>query len=603
MVGNISCTSLFPSPPTIDFSTKEDCCSHCHSSFKVRKTHPRKVVTLHIGTFYVRETISSCPKCHCIYHSEELAKLVAPGANFGYDILVYVGKALFLRHRNDREVVEELAQKNVQISTRQIAYLGRKFIAYLAIAHQQCAARIKQAMQMKGGYIFHIDGTCEGQSPLLMTGIDSLSEIVLGNVKLPSEKADKIIPFLKDIKDQFGVPLALVHDMGKGIINAVAEVFPETADFICHFHFLRDIGKDLFGGEYDTIRQSLHKHGLTTKLRYRAKQLKQAIDKNPNAIDSFHHGLQNNVLPESSVELIPAINVYSLILWALDGKNQGQGYGFPFDRPHLDFAERLQDIYRHIDQLKNIQLRQSRKDNKPYFKITGDMKKNMTDKILWKAVNEIGPKIDVFDKLRDAMRIAPKRGNRGLNHDGMESTIGLVEQGVKKFRLWLTSRKEYSTNQGYKKMIEQIDKYWEKLFADPITVDGPAGKIRIQPQRTNNIMEQYFRDFKRGNRRKTGNNSSSLMLQNMLAQTPLVRNLQNPEYMKILLDGKATIEDVFAEIEITRLREELKEAQQNPEKIPTKIKSIINEPQYPEKLTNILKKSQSKPNSNRVLRP
>ena len=561
------------------------------------------MATLHIGIFYARQTLLICPKCQCIYQSEELAKLVAPGSNFGYDILVYVGKALFLRHRNDREVVAELAQKNVQISTREIAYLGKKFIMYLAIAHQQCAGRIKEAMQLRGGYVFHLDGTCEGQSPILMSGLDSLSEIVLGNVKLPSEKADTIIPFLKDIKEKFGDPLALVHDMGKGILNAVAKVFPKTPDFICHFHFLRDIGKDLFGGEYDTIRQSLHKHGLTTKLRYRAKQLKQAIDKNPNAIDSFHHGLQNNVLPESSVELIPAINVYSLILWALDGKNQGQGYGFPFDRPHLDFAERLQDIYRHIDQLKNIQLRQSRKDNKPYFKITGDMKKNMTDKILWKAVNEIGPKIDVFDKLRDAMRIAPKRGNRGLNHDGMESTIGLVEQGVKKFRLWLTSRKEYSTNQGYKKMIEQIDKYWEKLFADPITVDGPAGKIRIQPQRTNNIMEQYFRDFKRGNRRKTGNNSSSLMLQNMLAQTPLVRNLQNPEYMKILLDGKATIEDVFAEIEITRLREELKEAQQNPEKIPTKIKSIINEPQYPEKLTNILKKSQSKPNSNRVLRP
>src|SRR3989337_1156623 len=97
----------------------------------------------------------------------------------------------------------------------------------------------------------------------------------------------------------------------------------------------------------------------------------------------------------------------------------------------------------------------------------------------------------------------------------------------------------------------------------PVTIDGPDGKIRIQPQRTNNIMEQYFRDFKRGNRRKTGNNSSNLMLQNMLAQTPLVRNLQNPEYMKIVLDGKTAIEEVFAEIEITRLREELKNAQQN----------------------------------------
>ena len=602
LVGNISCTSLFHSPPTIGFSTKEDCCSHCHSSLNVRKTNTRKVITLHIGTFFARETISICPKCQCIYQSEELAKLVAPSANFGYDILVYAGKALFLRHRNDREVAAELAQKNVPISIRQIAYLGKKFVTYLAIAHQQCAARIKQAMQLKGGYVFHLDGTCDGQSPLLMSGLDSLSEIVLGNVKLPSEKADKIIPFLKDIKEKFGIPLALVHDMGKGILNAVAQVFPKTPDFICHFNFLRDIGKDLFGNEYDSIRQRLHKHGIITKLRHRAEQLKQAIDKNPGAIDSFHCGVRNNGLSESSVELIPAINVYSLILWALEGKNQGQGYGFPFDRPHLAFTRRLQEIYCRIDQLKNIRQRQSWKDNRPYFKIMGDLKTIMGDTVLHKTLEQIEPKIDVFDKLRDAMRIAPTYGKGGLNHGGMESTIGHIEQGVKKFRLWLTSRKDYSTNQGYRKMIEQIDKYWKKLFADPITVDGPDGKIRIQPQRTNNIMEQYFRDFKRGNRRKTGNNSSSMMLQNMLAQTPLVRNLQNPEYMKILLDGKTTIEEVFAEIEITRLREELKIAQQNPEKIPAKIKSIINEPQYPEKLVNILKKTESQPKSNPILR-
>jgi len=602
-VGDIAGSSLFPTPPTITFVPQENHCNRCHNPLKVRNTYPRKVVTLHIGTFYARETVLVCHKCKCTYQSEELAKLVAPGANFGYDILVYVGKALFLRHRNDREVVAELAQKNVQISTREIAYLGKKFITYLAIAHQRYAARIKEVMQLRGGYVFHLDGTCEGQSPILMSGLDSLSEIVLGNVKLPSEKADKIVPFLKDIKEKFGDPLALVHDMGKGILTATAKVFPKTPDFICHFHFLRDIGKDLFGDEYDIIRQRLRKHGILTILRYRGKQLKRPIDKNPDVIDTFHYSIENNKLPESSLDLIPTINVYSLILWALEGKNQGQGYGFPFDRPHLVFTKRLQEIYCQIDQLKDIQLRRNWRDNRAYFKIMGDMENIMADKVLWKTIDKIEPKIKVFDKLRDAMRIAPGSGKRGLNHDGMESNIGSIEQGVKKFRLWLTSTKEYSTNQDYQKMIEQIDKYWKKLFADPIAVDGPAGKIQIQPQRTNNIMEQYFRDIKRGNRRKTGNNSSSLMLQNMLAQTPLVRNLQNLEYMKILLDGKTTIEDVFAEIEITRLRQELQKAQQNPEKIPAKIKSIINEPKYPEKLANILKKSESQPKSNHILRP
>jgi hypothetical protein len=32
--------------------------------------------------------------------------------------------------------------------------------------------------------------------------------------------------------------------MGKGICKATAKVFPGTPDFICHFYFLRDIGKD-----------------------------------------------------------------------------------------------------------------------------------------------------------------------------------------------------------------------------------------------------------------------------------------------------------------------------------------------------------------------
>jgi hypothetical protein len=35
---------------------------------------------------------------------------------------------------------------------------------------------------------------------------------------------------------------------------------------------------------------------------------------------------------------------YTLIQWALRGKTEGDGYGFPFDRPHLAFAQRLQRL-------------------------------------------------------------------------------------------------------------------------------------------------------------------------------------------------------------------------------------------------------------------
>ena len=108
---------------------------------------------------------------------------------------------------------------------------------------------------------------------MLFTGIDELSGVVLENIKIPSEQADAIIPFLAEIRERYGVPLGLVHDMGRGILAAVATVFPGVADFICHFHFLRDIGKDMMDKDYQKVRKGLKKHGIRASLRRKKKRL------------------------------------------------------------------------------------------------------------------------------------------------------------------------------------------------------------------------------------------------------------------------------------------------------------------------------------------
>lgn len=549
------------------------------------------VSTLHVGRFHAREVFLICKPCGHTYRSEELCALVPPGANFGYDVMVYAGRALLLRYRNEEEVVAELAQKNVRISPREVSLLGMKFIVYLAIAQQRRAPDIAADMQTRGGYICHLDATCEGRDPLLMSSIDSLSEIVLGNVKLPAEDEAHIVPFLERIKKNFGIPLALVHDMGVGIIRAVATVFPKAPDFICHFHFLRDIGKDFLGPEYDTIRKQLRKHGISAKLRYRAKQLKAGMDDRPKLIQAMETGIKDAALPSDALEFVPVIGGYTLIQWALLGKAEGHGYGFPFDRPHLSFAKRLRCLNADIGRIKDVHLRGEWKDNDPYFKIHVALKPIMKNKTLWKAVEAIEEKIIVFEKLRKAMRIAPQSGRRGLNDEGANCNIRTIEGRVKKFRAWLTRRKDYPQNPDAQKMIKQIDKYWEKLFADPITVQTPSGPILIQPQRTNNILEQFFRSLKRANRRRTGNASSSRVLRTMLAETPLVRNLENPHYMKILLNGKASLEEVFAQIEIDTLREEFRKALDSPAKIPSKLRPIIAMPNFPEKLVNMVQKA------------
>lgn len=592
LIGNISPMLLFPTPPLIEFRPSLEKCSVCGGALKVHKTRSRIVTTLHIGKFYAREVILICNKCDCKHRCEQLCNLVPPGANFGYDILIYVGKALYIRHRSEEEVVVELAEKNIQISPRGVSSLGSKFIVYLAIAHDRCSDDITEAMRLRGGYICHLDATCEARDPILMSSLDSISQIVLGNIKLPAEGEKHIVPFLQRIKNNYGTPIALVHDMGRGILKAVAKIFTGVPDFICHFHFLRDIGKDFLGDQYDIIRKRLSKHQICSKLRYRAKQLKRDVNRSPELIDILEMGIgDDNPLSTSSLKSLACLNGYTLIRWALEGKSEGNGYGFPFDRPHLAFARRIHCLHAHINTLKNVKLRRQYKNNNPYFKIDRDLQKIIKDKVLWNAVEELEKRILIFERLRKAMRIANPSGRRGLNDEGNNTDIKTIEYRVKKFRFCLTTRKDYPQNHDAQKMISQIDKYWEKLFADPVTVETESGPIQIQPQRTNNILEQFFRNFKRSNRRKTGNKSSSKMLRTMLAETPLVHNLQNPEYMKILLKGKTSLEELFAEIEIETLREELRKAKLSPEKIPTKIKRLIAMPDYPEKLIQMVEKA------------
>jgi hypothetical protein len=55
---------------------------------------------------------------------------------------------------------------------------------------------------------------------------------MLRNVKLPSEKPGSIVPFMEDLREKFGALVACGHDMGAGICNAVANVFPSVLDYI-----------------------------------------------------------------------------------------------------------------------------------------------------------------------------------------------------------------------------------------------------------------------------------------------------------------------------------------------------------------------------------
>lgn len=540
-----------------------------------------------LGQIQAHETILACKTCSNkrSYHSPHLAKLAPHGCNYGYDVLIYVGKAVFLLCRDERSVQEDLRQCGISISRSEIGYLARKFIIYLAIAHRQAQHAIMKRMRGNGGYILHLDGTSEGDSPHLISALDGLSELVLENIKVSSESAEKLIPFLVKIKQAYGNPIALVHDMSAAIISAVSSVFNNIPDFICHFHFLRDIGKDLLENDNDGIRKGLRKHGIQKFLRDQIRKLKAEAEGNEFIVDSVLYAEENN-LPIVLDSKIPfTLLLYLLLAWALEGKRQGDGYGFPFDRVYLCFFHRLERVYTIVNKLN-----QNIPAHTPQRKLLGKTWKKLfdiiNDKRLTMAAKHMDRKAVIFDKLRQAMRIALPEGGNGLNDEGYKEMARIRKQ--------LTAfRHEFDADTlikypEYQKVIAQIDLYWDKLLADPIVKETSKGTTTIYPQRTNNLLEQFFRHLRSDNRRRTGNDSITRLLKTMLSDTPLAKNLVDQEYVSMICGTANSLEERFSQIDHDIVQKELCGETSKNRNFSPKFKKMIAFDELPEKINEMI---------------
>ena len=173
----------------------------------------------------------------------------------------------------------------------------------------------------------------------------------------------------------------------------------------------------------------------------------------------------------------------------------------------------------------------------------------------------------------------------GINDNGDDSDIKSIEEKVTAFRKWLVSNKRRKTT--YAKMLEQLDKYWVKLFADPLPVVTSEGMVYIQPQRTNNILERFFRGEKRRSRKKSGMASLNKALKATLADTPLVQNLKNCEYMDIILNGCSGLAERFPQIDARLVQEKMEKAKNSNEKILPAIKKLIKDSDLTMKISSL----------------
>jgi hypothetical protein len=70
----------------------------------------------------------------------------------------------------------------------------------------------------------------------------------------------------------------------------------------------------------------------------------------------------------------------------------------------------------------------------------------------------------------------------------------------------------------------------------------------------------------------------------MFAQTPLVKNLENPQYMEIILNGQATLAERFAEVDVDQVRKLFAEEKKVTKKYPKRMGEVFKISHLPRRL-------------------
>ncbi len=113
----------------------------------VRKTTRRTVVTLEYGTFearhVIRQTKAQDGQSRPV-PSAELARLVAPGCQYGYDLVAQLGLESFLHGRRLEEIQKDLQQgsPSIRVPASSLDELRRRFLFYLGQVHRRAAGDV-----------------------------------------------------------------------------------------------------------------------------------------------------------------------------------------------------------------------------------------------------------------------------------------------------------------------------------------------------------------------------------------------------------------------------------------------------------------------------
>jgi hypothetical protein len=530
------------------------------------------VVTLEHGSFVAYETVRACAAgCRCpsgallTLRPEDLARRVPPGANFGYDVEVFVGLERFVHHRQREEIRALLHDRGVMLSSGEVSALALRFLRHLGELHSSRQQALREALERDGGNPLHYDATGEDGRGTLLVAYAGWRQWVLGAWKIPTERADQITPHLLEVAADFGPPCALMHDFGRAVRTAAKELLRKLKlkipDLGCHLHFLSDIGKDLLKASHDKLRNLFREDKLRPGLRALVRDLGRKLGTELPALreevlDWAEDDALEHVLPEGNAGLT---TVRALAQWVLDSARDGNHLGFPFERPYLDLYERARKARRAVDAFLRRPPAQ-RGTRRALGRLARLLDPLFSAKGLSEAAKLVAARAKLFDELRDALRLSPKPSRDAapvLSAQEAAAELSDIRKALGAFKRSLRKRRPArgpaeDARKAVDLVLVHLERYEKSLWGHVITLPKKVGGgIRVVA-RTNNLLESLFHRMKHGERRRSGRKRLTDDFEHLPAEAALAQNLSKPDYVEILCGSLEKLPDAFAALDIAK---------------------------------------------------
>ncbi len=515
---------------------------------------------------------------------------IIPGRTVGYDVMVFVGLQRFVHHCQREEIRNALLDEHgISLSSGAISNVAKLFLLYMQDLHYKHAQGLRNALAEDGGWPLHIDATCEDGRGTLLVALAGWRRWVLGAWKVPTERSDVILPCLHQVVEMFGAPCAVMRDLGRAITLAVntflAELDLDIPVLACHLHFLKDIGSDLLKPGHGELRSLFKKWKIRPQLRALSRDLGRKIGPEIVAerekVYAWQHSDGNHSIPEGRTGIAA---VRTLAQWILDYQADSSGEDFPFDRPYLDFYDRSITAHSAIHRFL-ADKPEGRRVSRTLKRLQRILNPVLSDVPFHQIVRRLRARAKLFDELRNALRLVPKSISESNNCSNADSAtpdhaareLFDIRQNVKELVASLKNRRPergpaQDTRNAIDLILRHVEDHGDYLWGHTISLPmEQGGGIRLL-ERTNNLLEGFFKEMKHNERRRSGRKILTQDFENLPAEATLAYNLNYEDYVAIVCRSLDKLPEAFAKLDCERKQRTLENRPQ------TDFASIVNLP-------------------------